>query len=247
MFEIKDLSVKTENKVLLKDLNLKVNKGEIHIIMGPNGEGKSSLVKTIAGHPDYTSISGEILFENENILNLETEKRVHKKIFVGFQYPIEIPNVSNFSFLKSMININKKANKETILSNIEFKDLLYKNMKIVNFDEKFLERGINEGFSGGEKKKYELLQMLLLNPKIAILDEIDSGLDIDAIKDAASAINHFKNENNSLIIITHYNRLLNYVKADFVHVLKDKKIIKSSDHNFAKILEDKGYDFLNEK
>ncbi|NGX55883.1 MAG: putative ATP-dependent transporter SufC [Candidatus Anoxychlamydiales bacterium] len=246
MFEIKDLHVKIDEKNILNGLNLKVNKNELHIIMGPNGMGKSSLVKAIAGHVDFIPHKGEVLLDNENLLSLEIEKRVHKKVFIGFQYPIEIPNVSNYNFLKSMVNINRKANNMPILSKKEFDDLLEEKITIVNFNKFFLDRGINEGFSGGEKKKYELLQMLLLNPKIAILDEIDSGLDIDAIKDAANAINHFKNENNSLIIITHYDRLLNYINADFVHVLKDGKIIKSADHNFAKILEEKGYDFLND-
>ncbi len=243
MLEIKNLHIETDNIKLLDGLNLKVNKNEIHILMGPNGMGKSTLCKTIIGHPAYKIIEGSILFNGQNLIDLEIEKRANLGIFMGFQYPIEIPNTTNYAFLHKTVNISRKSKNKSILSKKEFEELIDKKLKIVHLNKDFLSRGINEGFSGGEKKKFELLQMLLLDPQLIILDEIDSGLDIDAIKVVSQAIENNKKD-KAIVIITHYNRLLDYIKADYVHVIMNGKIVTTKGHDFAKTLEETGYKAL---
>ena len=238
--EIKDLSVKIENKNILKSLNLNINKGEVHAIMGPNGSGKSTLSNILSGKKGY-EITGEILFENQNLFDLEIEERAHKGIFLAFQYPLEIPGVNTNIFLKTSLNAIKKARGEKELDALEFLKLVKEKAKNLKFDEDKLSRQLNVGFSGGEKKKNEILQMTILNPKLSILDETDSGLDIDALRIVADGVNSLRKENNSFLIITHYQRLLDYIKPDFVHVLMNGKIVKSGGAELAVELEKKGY------
>jgi Fe-S cluster assembly ATP-binding protein len=223
ILEIKDLKVSINENQILKSLNLKVEKGEIHAIMGPNGSGKSTFSKVIAGHPAYSVLSGDILFKGSSILELDPEDRSHLGIFLAFQYPIEIPGVSNEDFLRLAYNSKQK---------------------FVNMSPLFLSRNVNEGFSGGEKKRNEILQMILLDSEVCILDETDSGLDIDALKIISTGINNFMNENKSIILITHYQRLLDYINPTYVHVMQDGKIIKTGSADLAKELEDKGYEWL---
>jgi Fe-S cluster assembly ATP-binding protein len=244
MLEIKDLHVSTDGKSILKGLNLKVQKGEVHAIMGPNGAGKSTLAKVLAGHPNYEITQGEIWFLGQNLLDMEPEERAHLGMFMSFQYPIEIPGVSNVDFLKLSLNANRKANNEPELSNDEFEVLLKEKMKMMEIRPEFLTRNLNEGFSGGEKKRNEILQMAVLNPKLAILDETDSGLDIDAMRIVAKGVNHIMSPEMGLILITHYQRLLDYIKPDFVHVMLDGAITVSGDATLALQLEEKGYDWL---
>ena len=244
MLKIKDLVAKVEGKEILKGLSLNINPGEIHAIMGPNGSGKSTLSNIITGKKGY-EISGDIIFENKSLLDLEIEERAQKGIFLAFQYPLEITGVNTNNFLKTSLNVIKKARGEKELDAIEFLKLLKSKASELNFDNKFLSRQLNVGFSGGEKKKNEILQMLLLNPKLSILDETDSGLDIDALKIVAEAVNSLKSKDKSFLIITHYQRLLNYIKPDFVHVLMNGKIIKSGGREIALELEQKGYENLN--
>ena len=244
MLKIKDLVAKVEGKEILKGLSLNINPGEIHAIMGPNGSGKSTLSNIITGKKGY-EISGDIIFENKSLLDLEIEERAQKGIFLAFQNPLEITGVNTNNFLKTSLNVIKKARGEKELDAIEFLKLLKSKASELNFDNKFLSRQLNVGFSGGEKKKNEILQMLLLNPKLSILDETDSGLDIDALKIVAKAVNSLKSKDKSFLIITHYQRLLNYIKPDFVHVLMNGKIIKSGGREIALELEQKGYENLN--
>ena len=244
MLKIKDLVAKVEGKEILKGLSLNINPGEIHAIMGPNGSGKSTLSNIITGKKGY-EISGDIIFENKSLLDLEIEERAQKGIFLAFQYPLEITGVNTNNFLKTSLNVIKKARGEKELDAIEFLKLLKSKASELKFDNKFLSRQLNVGFSGGEKKKNEILQMLLLNPKLSILDETDSGLDIDALKIVAKAVNSLKSKDKSFLIITHYQRLLNYIKPDFVHVLMKGKIIKSGGREIALELEQKGYENLN--
>jgi len=244
MLKIKDLVAKVEGKEILKGLSLNINPGEIHAIMGPNGSGKSTLSNIITGKKGY-EISGDIIFENKSLLDLEIEERAQKGIFLAFQYPLEITGVNTNNFLKTSLNVIKKARGEKELDAIEFLKLLKSKASELNFDNKFLSRQLNVGFSGGEKKKNEILQMSLLNPKLSILDETDSGLDIDALKIVAEAVNSLKSKDKSFLIITHYQRLLNYIKPDFVHVLMNGKIIKSGGREIALELEQKGYENLN--
>lgn len=246
MLEIKDLYVSTEGKSILKGLNLKVQKGEVHAIMGPNGAGKSTLAKVLAGHPNYEVTSGEIWFLGQNILEMEPEERSHLGLFMSFQYPIEIPGVSNLEFLRLAYNAKKKANGESELSLEDFEVLLKEKMKLMEVRSEFIERNLNEGFSGGEKKRNEILQMALLDPKLAILDETDSGLDIDAMRIVAKGVNQIMNPEMGLILITHYQRLLDYIKPDFVHVMIDGVITMSGDASLSLKLEEKGYDWLVE-
>jgi len=243
---IKNLHATIDDKPVLRGLNLEVNAGEIHAIMGPNGSGKSTLVKIIAGHPSYEVTEGEIIYNGENLLELEPEERAQKGVFMAFQYPVEIPGVSNMSFLRQSVNSVRRANELEELDPLEFDDFVREKMKLVEMDDEFLHRSVNTGFSGGEKKRNEILQMAVLEPKLSLLDETDSGLDIDALRIVAKGINELANENNAVLMVTHYQRLLNYVVPDKVHVLVDGKIVKSGGKELALELEDKGYEWIED-
>ena len=245
ILEIKDLRACINDNEILKDLNLTINTGEIHAIMGPNGSGKSTFSKIIAGHPSYKVLSGDILFKGYSILELDPEERSHLGIFLAFQYPIEIPGVSNEDFLRLAYNSKQKFYNKPEVDPIEFFTLISKKLELVNMSSSFLSRNVNEGFSGGEKKRNEILQMILLDSEISILDETDSGLDIDALKIISKGINTFMAVNKSIILITHYQRLLDYIKPDYVHVMQNGKIIKTGNSELAKELEIKGYEWLN--
>ncbi len=247
ILEIKNLYTNIGENSILKGINLTIKRGEIHVIMGPNGSGKSTLSKVLAGHPAYNVIKGEILFNNENIIKLDPAIRSHKGLFLAFQHPIEVPGVTNEDFLRLIYNSSRKASGLSELDPIEFLEFVIKKLELVNMNLDFLYRNVNEGFSGGEKKRNEILQFAILNSTLGILDEIDSGLDIDALKSIASSINKLKevDKNKSLIIITHYNRLLKYINPDYIHVMVKGKIIKSGDHTLAKKLEQKGYKWLS--
>lgn len=244
MITIKNLCASVEDKPILKGVNLNVNKGEIHAIMGPNGAGKSTLAKVLAGHPGYTITGGEVLFDGQDLLALEPEERAHLGLFMSFQYPVEIPGVSNIQFLRTAYNANRKARNQSEISQEDFEKLLEKKMKLVEIKQEFKERNLNEGFSGGEKKRNEILQMAVLEPKLAMLDETDSGLDIDAMRIVAAGVNQIMNPEMGLILITHYQRLLDYIKPDFVHVMLDGKIVHTGGPEEALLLEEKGYDWL---
>ena len=242
MLKIKDLSVEIEGTKILKGLNLEMNKGEVHAIMGPNGAGKSTLSAVIAGREEYEVTGGTIEFEGKDIMDMAPEERAHLGIFLSFQYPVEIPGVSVTNFIKTAINESRKA---TDLEPMPAKDLLKKmrdKQELLEMDKTFMSRSINEGFSGGEKKRNEIFQMAMLEPSLAILDETDSGLDIDALRIVADGVNTFRDNKNSFLIITHYQRLLDYIKPDFVHVLMDGKIVKSGGAELALELEKKGYE-----
>ena len=244
LLEVIDLCVSVDGKPLLKGVNLKVKEGEIHAIMGPNGAGKSTLSKVIAGHPSYEVTGGDILFNGESLLGLDPEKRAHLGLFMSFQYPVEIPGVSNEEFLQTSYNSIQKARGKEELSKEVFDQLLNEKMKLIDIKAEFKERNLNEGFSGGEKKRNEILQMAVLDPKLAILDETDSGLDIDAMRTVAGGVNSLMNPKRGLILITHYQRLLDYIKPDFVHVMLDGKIVQSGGKELALELEHRGYDWL---
>jgi len=244
LLEIKDLQVSINDNEILKNLNLTVNKGEIHAIMGPNGSGKSTFSKVLAGHPAYAVLSGDILFKGSSILNLEPEERSHLGIFLAFQYPIEIPGVSNEDFLRLAYNSRQKFYNKPEVDPLEFLGIISEKLDFVNMSSSFLSRNVNEGFSGGEKKRNEILQMVVLDSELSILDETDSGLDIDALKIISSSINKFMNPQKSIILITHYQRLLDYIKPNYVHVMQNGKIIKTGLADLAKELEVKGYEWL---
>jgi len=244
LLEIKDLQVSINDNIILKNLNLKINKGEIHAIMGPNGSGKSTFSKVLAGHPAYSILHGDILFKGLTILELEPEERSHLGIFLAFQYPIEIPGVSNEDFLRLAYNSKQRFYKKPEVDPLEFLTIITEKLEFVNMSPLFLNRNVNEGFSGGEKKRNEILQMILLDSELSILDETDSGLDIDALKIISTGINKFMNPDKSIILITHYQRLLDYINPTYVHVMQDGKIIKTGSADLARELETKGYEWL---
>jgi Fe-S cluster assembly ATP-binding protein len=246
LLEIKDLQVSINDNQILKNLNLVVNKGEIHAIMGPNGSGKSTFSKVLAGHPAYSILNGDILFKGSSILDLDPEERSHLGIFLAFQYPIEIPGVSNEDFLRLAYNSKQKFYNKPEIGPLEFLTIINETLNLVNMSSTFLGRNVNEGFSGGEKKRNEILQMVLLDSELSILDEMDSGLDIDALKVISNGINKFMSPQKSIILITHYQRLLDYIKPNYVHVMQNGKIIKTGSAELAKELEIKGYQWLNE-
>jgi Fe-S cluster assembly ATP-binding protein len=244
LLEVKDLQVSINDNKILKNLNLKISKGEIHAIMGPNGSGKSTLSKVLAGHPAYSISNGDIFFKGSSILDLEPEQRSHLGIFLAFQYPIEIPGVSNEDFLRLAYNSKQKFSSKPEVDPIEFLGIINEKLKLVSMSTAFLSRNVNEGFSGGEKKRNEILQMILLDSELAILDETDSGLDIDALKIISTGINNFMNPSKSILLITHYQRLLDYIKPTYVHVMQNGRIVKTGSAELAKELESKGYEWL---
>lgn len=244
MLEIKNLHAKVEGEdiVILKGVNLKVNAGEIHAIMGPNGSGKSTLSKVVSGHPEYEVTEGEILFNGEDITEMDADERAHLGLFLAFQYPVEVPGITNRTLLREAYNTIARANNRDELDPIEFEDYIESKLDVIEMKDEFLNRSINTGFSGGEKKKNEIFQMAVLNPLLSFLDETDSGLDIDALKVVSDGVNKIANDKNAIVMITHYQRLLNYIKPHFVHVMMDGKIIKSGDIALAESLEAEGYD-----
>jgi Fe-S cluster assembly ATP-binding protein len=241
LLEIKNLSAQVDGKPILKGLNLQIEKGKIHAIMGPNGAGKSTLAKVLAGHPAYEILEGEIWFKGQNLLDLAIEERAHAGLFMSFQYPLEIAGVSNSQFLQAALNAQRKGRGLEPLNGVDFEALLEQKMEQMQIRAEFKTRNINEGFSGGEKKRNEILQMALFDPDLAVLDETDSGLDIDAMRIVADGVNQMKRKDSSLLIITHYQRLLDYIKPDFVHVLSDGKIERTGGAELALELELKGY------
>jgi Fe-S cluster assembly ATP-binding protein len=248
MLEINNLKaiLEDEEKEILKGLSLSVKKGEVHAIMGPNGSGKSTLSKVITGAPGFEVTGGSVTLNGKDILDLEPDERALEGIFLAFQYPVEIPGVNNASFLRMAYNAKRKYEGKEEIDPIEFEDLLQEKLELLQMDESFLDRSVNHGFSGGEKKRNEILQMAILDPEVVILDETDSGLDIDALREVSNAVNAFKNENKAVIVITHYQRLLNYIEPDHVHVLSAGKLVKSGDKSLALELEEKGYDWIVE-
>jgi Fe-S cluster assembly ATP-binding protein len=247
MLTVKNLHVKVEGKEILKGINLQINKGEIHAIMGPNGSGKSTFASVLVGKEGYEVTEGEIIFEGKNLLDIEPEDRAREGIFLAFQYPVEIPGVSTTNFMKTALNEIRKYRGLPPLSSVEFLKLLKNKAKLVELDMEFTNRAVNVGFSGGEKKRNEIFQLAMLEPKLAILDETDSGLDIDAMKIVSDGVNRLRNENNAFIVITHYQRLLNYIVPDFVHVLTDGQIVMSGDKGLALKLEELGYNWVLEE
>ncbi len=246
MLEIRDLHAGIEGHDILRGLDLSVKAGEIHAIMGPNGSGKSTLAKVLAGHPSYEVTKGEVLFEGRNLLEFGPDERARQGIFLAFQYPIEIPGVSNANFLRMAYNEKAKHLGNEELDPLEFDDLMREKMKVVEMDTSFINRSVNEGFSGGEKKRNEILQMAILDPKLAVLDETDSGLDIDALRIVANGINKLATPEKGIILVTHYQRLLNYITPDFVHVLFQGRIAKSGGKELAIELEARGYDWIRD-
>ena len=244
MIKIKDLQARVEEKEILRGINLEIGPGEVHAIMGPNGSGKSTLSSVIAGREDYEVTGGAIDFEGEDLLDLDPEERAHKGIFLSFQYPVEIPGVTVSNFIKTAINESRKGRGEEAMEAREMLAKMREKTALLEMDKSYLSRSLNEGFSGGEKKRNEILQMAMLEPKLAILDETDSGLDIDALRIVANGVNKLRSEDNAVVVITHYQRLLDYIEPDFVHVLYNGKIVKSGDKNLALELEAKGYDWI---
>ena len=244
MLKIKNLHASVEDTKILKGLNLEVKSGEVHAIMGPNGSGKSTLASVIAGREDYDVTDGEINFQGTDLGELGPEERAREGIFLAFQYPVEIPGVSTTNFMKTAVNQIRESKGEKPLDAVAFLKLMKEKMKLVNIRQDLLSRSINDGFSGGEKKRNEIFQMAMLNPKLSILDETDSGLDIDALKIVSNGVNALKSKENATVVVTHYQRLLDYIVPDFVHVLMEGKIVKSGDKNLALELEEKGYDWI---
>ena len=244
MLKIKNLHASVEDTKILKGLNLEVKCGEVHAIMGPNGSGKSTLASVIAGREDYDVTDGDINFQGTDLGELGPEERAREGIFLAFQYPVEIPGVSTTNFMKTAVNQIRESKGEKPLDAVAFLKLMKEKMKLVNIRQDLLSRSINDGFSGGEKKRNEIFQMAMLNPKLSILDETDSGLDIDALKIVSNGVNALKSKENATVVVTHYQRLLDYIVPDFVHVLMDGKIVKSGDKNLALELEEKGYDWI---
>ena len=244
LLEIKNLHAGIDGKEILKGLNLQINTGEVHAIMGPNGSGKSTLAKVLAGHPSYEVTSGEVIYEGKDLLESEPDERAREGVFLAFQYPVEVPGVSNAQFLRLAYNEKMKHLGEEELDPLEFNDYLKEKAKIVEMDKSFFNRSVNEGFSGGEKKRNEILQMAVLAPRLAVLDETDSGLDIDALRIVAEGVNKLRSKDNAIILVTHYQRLLNYIEPDFVHVLANGKIVKEGGKELALELEEKGYDWV---
>jgi len=247
MLNIQDLHAKVENKEILKGINLSVNAGEVHAIMGPNGSGKSTLANVLAGKNGYDVTKGSVEYDGKDLLELAPEERAWAGLFLAFQYPVEIPGVNNVYLLKAAVNAKRKHRGEQELDAVEFLNLIKEKMKLVKMKEDLLSRSVNEGFSGGEKKRNEIFQMAVLEPQLAILDETDSGLDIDALKIVAEGVNSLRNEDRAIILVTHYQRLLDHIKPDHVHVLSDGKIIKSGGSELALELEEKGYDWVKEE
>ena len=245
MLKINNLNAKVEDKSILNGFSLNINPGEVHAIMGPNGSGKSTLSSVIAGNEDYEVSSGSIKYEGDDLLEMAPEERSHRGVFLSFQYPVEIPGLSVSNFIKTAINEKRKAFGQENISAKELLQLFKEKCELLNIDKEYLSRSLNEGFSGGEKKRNEIFQMAMMEPKLSILDETDSGLDIDALKIVANGVNSLKSSSNSIILITHYQRLLNYIVPDFVHILKDGKIVMSGDKSLAQKLEKEGYSFLN--
>ena len=247
MLKIENLHARVEDKFILKGIDLVINAGEVHAIMGPNGSGKSTLASVVAGKEEYEIRQGQILFENEDISELSADERAHRGIFLSFQYPVEIPGVTVTNFIKTALNETRKANGQTDMQANKMLKLIREKSEMLEIDRKFLSRSLNEGFSGGEKKRNEIFQMAILKPKLAILDETDSGLDIDALKIVANGVNKLRSKENATLVITHYQRLLDYIVPDFVHVLFDGKIVKSGGKELAFELEEKGYDWIKKE
>jgi Fe-S cluster assembly ATP-binding protein len=247
ILSVKNLTADVDGTPILKGLNLQVRAGEVHAIMGPNGSGKSTFSKVLAGHPAYTVTGGEVVFQNQNLLEMEAAERARNGVFLAFQYPLEIPGVSNLDFLRVAYNSRQKSRNLEEVDAFDFDDLVEEKLDIVKMNSSFLSRSVNEGFSGGEKKRNEILQMAILEPKLAILDETDSGLDIDALKIVANGVNQLTNSENATIMITHYQRLLDYIIPDFVHVMAQGQIIKSGGKELALELESRGYDWVLEE
>src|SRR3954471_19859792 len=244
MLQIRNLSAAVGGKQILKGVSLKINAGEVHAIMGPNGSGKSTLAAVLAGRDEYQITGGKVAFNGKDLLEMDPEERAHEGVFLAFQYPVEIPGVNTMYFLKAALNEQRKARGEQELDAVEFLKLVKERMKVLELDQSLLNRPVNEGFSGGEKKRNEIFQMAVLEPKLAILDETDSGLDIDALKIVANGVNKLKRADNAQLVITHYQRLLDYIIPDFVHVLVDGRIVRTGDKHLALELEEKGYDWI---
>ena len=246
MLEIRNLHASAGEKPILRGISLTVNTGEVHAVMGPNGSGKSTLAQVLAGHPAYEVTAGEVYYEGENLLEMDPEERAQKGLFMAFQYPVEIPGVSNAYFLRSAYNEIRKARGEDEVDPLDFLEIMDRKLEVVHMSDDMLQRSVNTGFSGGEKKRNEILQMAVLDPKLAILDETDSGLDIDALRIVAEGVNAMRRADNATIVVTHYQRLLNYIVPDFVHVLANGRIVKSGGKELALELEAKGYDWVSE-
>jgi Fe-S cluster assembly ATP-binding protein len=244
MLEIRDLKAKAEDREILKGVSLTVNKGEVHAIMGPNGSGKSTLARVLAGHPAYEVTGGTVTFNGKDLLDQDPEERAREGVFMAFQYPVEIPGVNNSYFLKAALNAQRKHRGEPELDAMEFLELVEDRLKVLHIDSELMRRPVNEGFSGGEKKRNEIFQMLVMQPTLSILDETDSGLDIDALKTVAEGVNAMRNPERATIVVTHYQRLLNYIVPDFVHVLSEGRLVRSGGKELALELEEKGYGWL---